>query len=71
MRGAIKIWLLGQVLAAGCADPPDPTGLPEPLAKHAPAPKVEATPEPTAPPVPSEIGSCEQLAASACLARSG
>lgn len=67
MRVAIVIWLMGQVLTAGCGDPPDPTGLPEPLAKHAPAPKVEAPKVEAAPVMPSEVGSCEQLAAAAAI----
>lgn len=65
MHVAVRIWLLGQVLVSGCADAPDPTGLPEPLAKHAPVKKVEEAPAPVAAPVPAEISSCEQLAAAA------
>lgn len=63
MRG----WLLGQVVwLVACGGAPDPTGLPEPLAKHAPAKKeVAAAPVVAAPVVPSEITSCEALAAAA------
>lgn len=64
-----RTWRLGHVVWAAlvaCGGAPDPTGLPEPLAKHAPAKKEEVVrPSAPAPVVPSEISSCEALAAAA------
>lgn len=67
MRG----WPFGQVMVmamVGCAAEPDPTGLPEPLAKHAPEKAIEAPARAIAGPVaPTEIDSCEALAAAAAV----
>lgn len=49
-----------------CSDPPDPTGLPEPLARHT----VAAAPAPAAPApaaLPTRIDTCEQLASAAAV----
>jgi len=67
----MRTWLLRHVVwiaAVGCSSAPDPTGLPEPLAKHAPVKKEDGpvTVAP-APVVPTEIDSCEALAASAAV----
>ena len=50
----------------GCADEPDPTGLPEPLAKHQVAtPPPAAAAPPTA--LPAVIETCDQLATAAAV----
>jgi hypothetical protein len=53
-------------LILACSGEPDPTGLPEPLARHnaAAAPPPAA---PTAPALPTRIDTCEQLAISAAV----
>lgn len=59
--------VLASLLAmSACADEPDPTGLPEPLARHS----VAAAPPPAAPApaaLPTRIDTCEQLAVAAAV----
>ena len=65
MPPAARPFVLAALLAAACSDEPDPTGLPEPLARHTVAP---AAPPPAAPAaLPARIETCEQLAAAAAV----
>jgi len=57
---------LALALMTGCADAPDPTGLPEPLAKHqVTAPSSPVAAPPTA--LPAVIETCDQLATAAAV----
>lgn len=58
--------LLICTLLAACGGEPDPTGLPEPLAKHQPPP-AEPSETPAPAPVPTRITTCDELAAAAAV----
>ncbi|MBK9754297.1 MAG: hypothetical protein IPO88_12465 [Nannocystis sp.] len=67
MRRLVLASLVASLVAlSACADEPDPTGLPEPLARHT----VAAVPPPAAPApaaLPARIDTCEQLAVAAAV----
>ena len=66
MRLALASLLASWVALSACAGEPDPTGLPEPLARHT----VAAAPPPAAPApaaLPTRIDTCEQLAVAAAV----